>query len=153
MRRFDGVKLLLWNLSFRRNIMKLGKAFLFTVLTFCFSLFLSATDIQKAYCTTYTINFDNSGFSPSSMNVQVGDVIQWSGDWYTHVIQSTSVPSGASSFGPTNYYTTSLSYTITTAGTYYYQDNTTYYTGSFTASSSSTKAFTLTTTTLSFGSL
>jgi hypothetical protein len=132
--------------------MKFGRAILFSALVSCFMTFLFTIQVPDAFCANYTINFGASSFSPSSLNVKVGDVISFVGDFYTHIIQSTSVPAGAASFGPTNYYTTSLSYTVAVAGTYNFEDNIDYYYGSFTATDV-VKGLTLSTTSLDFGNV
>jgi len=132
--------------------MKFGRAILFSALVSCFMTFLFTIQVPDAFCANYTINFGASSFSPSSLNVKVGDVISFVGDFYTHIIQSTSVPAGAVSFGPTNYYTTSLSYTVAVAGTYNFEDNIDYYYGSFTATDV-VKGLTLSTTSLDFGNV
>ncbi|HET6402277.1 MAG TPA: T9SS type A sorting domain-containing protein [Candidatus Kapabacteria bacterium] len=90
---------------------------------------------------THTINFGVGGsltYSPSSLAVNVGDVITWSGDFGFHPLQSTSVPAGAASFGPITT-GTSFSYTVTVVGTYRYQCNVHFrsgMTGSFSAAAS-----------------
>ena len=136
--------------------MKLGKAFLFSILTSCFSVFLFTIPVTETFGTTHTISFGGTSFSPSSLNVSTGDTIVWSGAFAYHYIQSTSVPSGAPTFGATDANTTSLSYVVSVAGTYNYQCNIHYamgMTGSFTATAPAVKAFTLSTTTVDFGSL
>jgi plastocyanin len=128
--------------------MKLAKA-----LVLFFFLLISS----HAFGTTITITFGGTSFSPSSVNCSVGDVIVFSGSFAFHIIQSTSVPSGAAAFGPTTAATTSFSYTVTTAGTYDYQCNIHYtmgMTGSFTATAAAgVKGITLAPATLDFGSI
>ena len=131
--------------------MKLAKVFSFFV-SFCTIVLFMGAGTQM-YATTHTINFSATGFSPSSLNVSTGDTIVWSGNFYYYFIQSTSVPSGANTFGPTTITTTSLSYIVSVAGTYDYEDNVTYNTGSFTATSPAKKGVTLSTSSLDFGSL
>ncbi|HVN48805.1 MAG TPA: plastocyanin/azurin family copper-binding protein, partial [Bacteroidota bacterium] len=76
----------------------------------------------KVSAATYTIQFGGSLgyiYSPNSLNVSVGDTIQWVGDFSMHSLSSTSVPSGAASFHQTSGST--FSYRITVAGAYLYQ--------------------------------
>jgi plastocyanin len=90
---------------------------------------------------TWTINFGVGGsltYSPSTLSVNVGDVIVWSGDFGAHPLQSTSVPSGAATFQQLSVSATTFSYTVTVAGSYSYQCNrhvTSGMTGTFTAAS------------------
>ena len=93
---------------------------------FCYVVilvFLSIGGSLKA--ATVTINFGGTvglKYSPQAVAVNVGDVITWEGDFVTHPLQSTSVPTGAATFGPISS-GTSFSYTVTVAGTYTYQCN------------------------------
>jgi plastocyanin len=76
--------------------------------------------ISLAQATTHTITFGSSlMYSPSTLNVVVGDIIQWQGAFGSHPLQSTSVPSGAAAFSRTT--GTSFSYVVTTAGNYAYK--------------------------------
>jgi plastocyanin len=73
-----------------------------------------------AQATTHTITFGSSlTYSPSTLNVVVGDIIQWQGAFGSHPLQSTSVPSGAAAFSRTT--GTSFSYVVTVAGNYAYK--------------------------------
>src|SRR5947209_20396634 len=75
-----------------------------------FGLFIFA---GQSFSKTVTITFGNYFFSPKTIDVSVGDVIVWTGDFTMHQIQSTSVPSGAAAFGPTPVSgSASLSYTV-----------------------------------------
>ena len=132
------------------NLMKLAKALVLIT-------FLLLVAVSMSFATTYTITFGGTSFSPSSLNVNTGDTIVWSGPWSYHAIQSTTIPNSAAAWGPTDGNTTSLTYVVTVAGTYNYQCNIHYLmgmTGSFTATTaaSTTKAIQLSTTAIDFGS-
>lgn len=140
--------LFLFYTIFGKNVMKLAKAFLF-------SAFFLSISVGLSFGTTHTITFAGASFTPNTMNVSTGDTIVWSGAWAFHAIQSTTIPSGANAWGPTDGNTTSLSYVVSVAGTYNYQCNIHYLmgmTGSFTATAPAVKAITLSTTTVDFGS-
>jgi len=136
-------------LLFRRLFMKLGKAIFFSVF-----LLISS----QAFGVTQTINFSGTSFSPNTLSVTVGDVINFVGSFAFHIIQSTGVPAGAAAFGPTNAGTVTFSYTVTVAGTYNYQCNihaAMGMTGTFTATAATgpnVKGITVSTTSLDFGS-
>ncbi|MEP7234986.1 MAG: choice-of-anchor D domain-containing protein, partial [Ignavibacteriota bacterium] len=134
--------------------MKLAKSFLFIVVLLLVAISFVPT---LTYATTYTITFSGSSFSPNTLSVNTGDTIVWSGTFSAHVIESTSLPSGASHIGPSSTSATTFVYIVSVAGTYNYQCNYHYMmgmTGSFTAaaSSSTTKALTLTASSVNFGS-
>jgi len=136
--------------------MKLGKVFQSSILASCLAVFLLTCLTTQSFGTVQTITFGGLSFSPSTMNVSTGDTIVWSGSFANHIIQSTSVPSGANTFGPTTTSTTSFSYIVTVAGTYNYQCNIhagAGMTGSFTATAPAVKSFSLSTTVVAFGNL
>jgi len=131
--------------------MKLANVFFF----FVFLLILSHAD---TFAITHTITFGGTSFTPNTLNVNTGDTIIWSGTFSFHAIQSTSVPNGAATWGPTIATTTSLSYVVSVAGTYNYQCNihaSMGMTGSFTATSAapSVKGISITATSIDFGSV
>ncbi len=134
--------------------MKLAKIFS-TIALFCaFLLFTHG----KIHATTHTISFGGTSFSPNTLSVTTGDTVTWTGAFGFHQIQSTSVPATAATFGPTSNTATSFSYVVTVAGTYNYQCNIHFsmgMTGTFTATAAaaSTKAITLSATSVDFGSL
>ncbi len=73
------------------------------------------------YAVTRMVSVGNNFFSPASMSVNVGDVIQWNWSAGFHTTTSTSVPAGANTWdNPINSGSTTFSYTVTTAGTYNY---------------------------------
>ncbi|MCX6120121.1 MAG: T9SS type A sorting domain-containing protein [Ignavibacteriales bacterium] len=86
----------------------------------CAIVFLAAA--TTAHATTHVIQFGGSfgeTYSPSSMNVSVGDTIEWEGSFSFHPLSSTSVPAGALSFHQAS--GTVFSYPVAIAGTYLYQ--------------------------------
>ncbi|HEX5316451.1 MAG TPA: T9SS type A sorting domain-containing protein, partial [Candidatus Kapabacteria bacterium] len=87
---------------------------------FFYSFFLGFVFLTagSTRATTHTITFGDYFFSPSTLNVSVGDTILWSGTFGVHTATSTSVPSGAASF---DFRTgTTAMYVVTVAGTYSY---------------------------------
>jgi len=73
----------------------------------------------NADATTHTITFAGVSYTPQVLQVAVGDVIRWEGDFTTHPLESVSVPAGAASFS--NSTGTSFEYTVTVAGNYGYR--------------------------------
>jgi plastocyanin len=73
------------------------------------------------FAVTYTVQVGNYYFNPSSLNVEVGDIVKWVWVEGTHTTTSTSVPAGAASWDePITSGSQTYSYTVTTAGTYDY---------------------------------
>ena len=71
---------------------------------------------------THTVAVSNNQFTPSSLNVVVGDVIQWVWDAGFHTTTSISVPGGAATWDiAIDNSSTTFSYTVTTAGSYSYE--------------------------------
>jgi plastocyanin len=76
----------------------------------------------KSYSVVHVINQSNYTFSPSSLSVNVGDVVRWVWSSGTHTTTSTTIPGGASSWdSPLSSSNTSFEYTVTVAGTYSYE--------------------------------
>jgi len=96
--------------------------------------------VGTAHATTHIIQFGGSfglTYSPNSLSVSVGDTIEWEGDFITHPLSSTSVPTGAQKFnqGTGNLFR----YAVIVAGSYQYECEVHFSSGmigSFTASSS-----------------
>ncbi len=104
------------------------------------SLFTLLAVASTSTAKTWTINFGVGGntYSPASLSVNVGDVIEWTGNFDFHPLQSTTVPSGAATFQKLSGGVATFSYTVTVAGSYSYQCNNHVQfgmTGSFTAAS------------------
>lgn len=76
----------------------------------------------QSKATTWEVTVQDYQFSPSTLNVVVGDVIHWVWKSGFHTATSVSVPSGANSW---DYYidegSTSFDYTVTRAGKYNYE--------------------------------
>jgi plastocyanin len=81
-------------------------------------LLVIATTIHAA---THMVQFGGSlglNYSPNSMNVFVGDTIQWQGDFTMHPLSSVTIPAGASVFHQAT--GSAFTYIVTAAGTYNY---------------------------------
>ena len=76
---------------------------------------------SKSYSAIHVISQSGSSFSPSSLTVNVGDVVRWEWSGGTHTTTSQSVPDGAATWdSPLTASVTSFEYTVTVAGTYNY---------------------------------
>ena len=72
--------------------------------------------------TTHNVSVQNFQFSPSTINVSVGDVIHFVWVAGTHTTTSTSVPAGADAWdAPIDATHTTFDYTVTQPGSYSYQ--------------------------------
>lgn len=72
--------------------------------------------------TVHEVTQTGLTFSPSSLNVNVGDVITWVWSSGTHTTTSTAVPDGAAQWdSPLNSTTTTFQYEVTVAGEYSYK--------------------------------
>jgi len=84
---------------------------------FCF-IFL------QSKATTWNVNVQNFQFTPSTLNVVVGDVIHWVWIGGIHTTTSVTVPAGANPWNsPMDSVHTSFDYTVTQPGVYSYQCN------------------------------
>jgi plastocyanin len=106
--------------------MKLANVFSWK--SFVLILALLGTFTRPSFATMDTIDFGGSlglVFKPSALNVHVGDTIVWIGSYAFHQIQSTSIPAGAPTFGPTvvSASTQPLTYVVTVPGVFNYQCN------------------------------
>jgi len=93
------------------------------------------------YAATYTVQVGSDGFSPSTLNVEIGDQIDFilnlSTATGTHYSASSSVPGGVASWNYAMTCGTCLYSTVATAaGTYNYTDAASGLSGSFTATAS-----------------
>jgi plastocyanin len=78
----------------------------------------------KSYSVVHTINVAGMSFTPSTLNVNVGDVIHWVWLNGTHTTSSRTIPIGAASWdSPLTSSQTTFDYTVTVAGTYNYACN------------------------------
>ena len=74
------------------------------------------------FANTFTVNVSNFQFSPSTLNVTVGDVIKWVWVSGFHTTTSTSVPAGAAIWdAPIQSAGQTFSYTVLVEGTYQYR--------------------------------
>lgn len=94
--------------------------------------------IANAKATVWNVNVTNAQFTPSTLNVVVGDVIHWAlTDGSTHTTTSITVPSGAATWSsPITSGNPTFNYTVTVSGnyTYYCTVHGVSMSGSFTAS-------------------
>jgi plastocyanin len=75
----------------------------------------------RAKAAIHMVSVADFTFSPPSMNVNVGDTVQWMWASGTHTTTSTSIPSGAPSWNSNiNSVTTFFSYIVTQPGIYNY---------------------------------
>ncbi len=69
----------------------------------------------------FTITVSNFQFSPSNLNVSVGDTVSWVWESGSHTTTSTSIPAGAANWdSPISTTSTTFEYVITVPGTYNY---------------------------------
>lgn len=102
--------------------MKTFKGQLFHGRAIIISIILLLSIVANASAAKYIIQFGGSfglHYLPDSINVFVGDTIQWQGNFTMHPLSSTSVPVGAVSFhqGSSDVF----DYVITVEGAYLYQ--------------------------------
>jgi len=87
-------------------------------------LILLCAKVLTVNATTWTVNVSDFQFSPSTLNVVVGDVIKWvwiNGSSF-HTTTSLTIPVGATTWDVLlNGSNLNFSYTATTAGSYTYQ--------------------------------
>jgi plastocyanin len=75
----------------------------------------------RVFAVTHTIQVGNYYFNPSSLNVNVGDIVEWVWVNGSHTTTSSSIPAGAASWDHViNSSNQTFSYTVTAAGTYNY---------------------------------
>lgn len=73
------------------------------------------------FAVTHTVQVGNYYFNPSTLNVEVGDIVKWVWVNGSHTTTSSSIPAGAASWdSPINSGNQTYSYTVTVAGTYNY---------------------------------
>jgi plastocyanin len=84
-----------------------------------FALVFIVASLSLATAATHTITFSGITYTPQGIEVAVGDVVRWEGDFQTHPLESISVPNGAASFS--NSTGTSFEYTVMVAGDYGYR--------------------------------
>ena len=92
------------------------------LLKYILALSIIVLSYSNSYSTTWTITASGVVFSPSSLNVTVGDTIKWQWIDGMHNTTSTSVPTGAAAWGaPLDVNDTIFKYKITVAGMYNYE--------------------------------
>jgi plastocyanin len=78
--------------------------------------------LPALYATNHVIKFGGTlgfAYSPSELNIVVGDTVTWEGSFSAHPLSSTSVPEGAAAFH--NATGDKFSYAVMVPGTYDYQ--------------------------------
>jgi plastocyanin len=97
--------------------MKKYTFFVFTM-TFLVGMFFNTS----SFAVTHTVLVGNNYFNPTSLSVEVGDIVKWEWVEGNHTTTSTSVPAGAATWDkPINSGNQTYSYTVTTAGNYNYK--------------------------------
>lgn len=77
--------------------------------------------IPNAYAVKHIVNVSNYAFTPSNLNVQVGDTIRWVWVNGTHTTTSTTIPSGAAPWdAPITSTNQIFEYRVAVPGTYNY---------------------------------
>jgi plastocyanin len=99
--------------------MKIANSLVFSRLLIILFFFVIAKD---AVATTHQISFQNFFYTPSELNVQVGDTIEWMGTFSSHPLQDSVIPAGAEHFGPITLGAT-FKYAVTAPGVYWYHCN------------------------------
>ncbi len=90
-----------------------------TIKTLLASLFIGIASLS--YAETHIITQQGTSFSPASVNVIVGDVIQWVWTSGSHTTTSNVLPTGAAAWdSPLNAGNPNFQYTITVPGVYQY---------------------------------
>jgi plastocyanin len=69
---------------------------------------------------THVIKFGGRKYTPKTLTVNVGDVIEWQGDFSEHTLSLIKAPTGAPVFKNIDK-GRSFQYTVKVAGYYYYQ--------------------------------
>ena len=84
-------------------------------------LALMFSNIQT-YAVKHIVNVQNITFSPSTLNVSVGDTVRWVWINGTHTTTSVTIPAGANTWDqPITSTNTFYEYPVTVAGTYNYE--------------------------------
>jgi plastocyanin len=100
----------------KKSTDQLSDKYLFIFFTL---LFLTSTGL---YATNHVIKFGGTlglNYSPSELNVAVGDTVTWEGTFSSHPLSSTSVPQDAASFNKGSGST--FSYLVHVPGNYNYE--------------------------------
>ena len=75
-----------------------------------------------SFATKHVINQTGFSFAPNSLNVSIGDTVEWRWSSGIHTTTSTSIPGGATPWNsPLNSTTTSFQYVVAMAGVYNYK--------------------------------
>jgi plastocyanin len=93
----------------------------FTIILIAMTLLAGMGFQATAFATTHTVQVGNYFFNPSTLNVEVGDIVKWVWVAGNHTTTSSTIPAGAASWDKLiNSSNQTYSYTVTVAGTYNY---------------------------------
>ena len=93
----------------------------FTIAIFAMTLLVGMVLHTSLFAVTHTVQVGNYYFNPSSLNVEVGDIVKWVWVQGSHTTTSSSIPGGAASWdAPINSGNQTYSYTVTVVGVYSY---------------------------------
>lgn len=92
-----------------------------TKFIFAITLVVGMVPHTPLYAVVHMIQVGNFFFNPSSLNVNVGDIIEWDWSAGSHTTTSATIPGGAASWDqPISSSNPTFQYTVTVAGTYDY---------------------------------
>jgi plastocyanin len=93
----------------------------FTLAVYAMTLLVGMVLHTSVFAVTHTVQVGNYYFNPSSLNVEIGDIVKWVWVQGSHTTTSSSIPGGAASWdAPINSGNQTYSYTVTVAGVYNY---------------------------------
>ena len=93
----------------------------FTYIVLTMTLLAGMVFNTSLFAVTHTVQVGNYYFNPSSLNVNVGDIVEWVWVQGSHTTTSSTIPAGSTSWDePINSGNQTYSYTVSTPGTYNY---------------------------------
>jgi plastocyanin len=93
----------------------------FTVALFAMTLLVGMGFNISLFAVTHNVQVGNYYFNPSSLNVEVGDIVKWVWVAGTHTTTSSTIPAGAASWDkPITAANQTYSYAVAVAGVYNY---------------------------------
>jgi plastocyanin len=93
----------------------------YTLAVFAMTLLVGMVFHTSLFAVTHTVQVGNYYFNPSSLNVEVGDIVKWVWVQGSHTTTSSSIPGGATSWDePITSGNPTFSYTVTVVGVYNY---------------------------------
>ena len=92
-----------------------------TLAVFAMTLLVGMVLHTSLFAVTHNVQVGNYYFNPSSLNVEVGDIVKWVWVQGSHTTTSSSIPGGAASWDePITSGNPTFSYTVTVVGVYNY---------------------------------